>query len=193
MIHPSGGANKGPAARVGAPPDIDVRVRELRHLFNSIDPSPFNERDLDPAAEEFIVTWASEVPRNAPLRMVIHVDAEPAAGEADAVARTAVPQFFAARAAATRRKLHELFHRGRISLVIALAFMAAALMLASALDGAAETNPLAAVLRESLFIGGWVAMWRPIEVFLYDWWPLVAEARRFDRLAAMPVEVRHRA
>jgi hypothetical protein len=46
------------------------------------------------------------------------------------------------------------------------------------------------VLRESLLVGGWVAMWRPIEIFLYDWWPVRAEARRYDRLAAMPVEIR---
>jgi hypothetical protein len=41
-----------------------------------------------------------------------------------------------------------------------------------------------AVLQQSFVIGGWVAMWRPIEVFLYDWWPIRAEARLYDRLAA---------
>jgi hypothetical protein len=169
---------------------IDVRLGELRQLFNPIDSSPFHERDLEPAAEEFIVTWASEVPRNAPLRLVIHLDTAPVSEESAGRARTAVTQFFAGRAVATRRSLRALFRRGRISLVIALAFMAAALTLASALDGPAEANPFAAVLRESLFVGGWVAMWRPIEVFLYDWWPLLADARRFDRLAAMPVEFR---
>jgi hypothetical protein len=45
------------------------------------------------------------------------------------------------------------------------------------------------LIRESLMIGGWVAMWRPLEVFLYDWWPIVAEARLYDRLAAMPVRL----
>ena len=35
----------------------------------------------------------------------------------------------------------------------------------------------AGVARESLLIGGWVAMWRPLEVFLYDWWPIRAEAK----------------
>ena len=43
---------------------IEVRVRELRQLFNAIDPSPFNERDLDPSAEEFILEWAREAPRS---------------------------------------------------------------------------------------------------------------------------------
>lgn len=45
------------------------------------------------------------------------------------------------------------------------------------------------MLRESLLIGGWVAMWRPLEIFLYDWWPIRADARLFDRLAAMPVRI----
>jgi len=48
---------------------------------------------------------------------------------------------------------------------------------------------LAEVFRESLLIGGWVAMWRPLEIFLYDWWPIRAEVRLYDRLAAMPVRV----
>ena len=42
---------------------IEVRISELRQLFNAIDPSPFNERDLDPRAEEFIVEWAKDLPR----------------------------------------------------------------------------------------------------------------------------------
>ena len=47
------------------------------------------------------------------------------------------------------------------------------------------------VVRESLSIGGWVAMWRPMEIFLYDWWPIRAEARLYGRLSAMPVRIRN--
>jgi hypothetical protein len=36
---------------------------------------------------------------------------------------------------------------------------------------------LGGIIRESLLIGGWVAMWRPMEILLYDWWPIRAEAR----------------
>lgn len=170
--------------------DMDVHVRELSQLFNAYDRSPFRERDLDPGAEEFIVGWASEVPARTPLRLVIHVDVKPVPEGAEAVARSAVPAFFSGRAVATRRRLRALFHRGRISLMIGLAFMACALALASLLDRPALATPIVAVLRESLLVGGWVAMWRPIEIFLYDWWPVLAEARRYDRLAAMPVDIR---
>ena len=45
------------------------------------------------------------------------------------------------------------------------------------------------IIKESFVIGGWVALWRPLEIFLYDWWPIRAEARLFDRLASMPVRL----
>ena len=45
---------------------IEVHVAELKQLFNSIDPSPFRNRDLDLKAEEFIVGWAKDMPRDAP-------------------------------------------------------------------------------------------------------------------------------
>ena len=44
---------------------IEVHVGELKQLFNAIDPSPFRDKDLDPKAEEFIVGWAKELPRDA--------------------------------------------------------------------------------------------------------------------------------
>jgi len=136
------------------------------------------------------VGWAAEAPGNPPFRLVVHVESETASDEAAATVMRAVPRFFAGRAVAMRRKLGGLFRQGRISLMIGLSFMAGALTIASLLDRPAETHQLLAVVRESLVVGGWVAMWRPLEIFLYDWWPLLAAARRFDRLAAMPVEIR---
>jgi hypothetical protein len=47
------------------------------------------------------------------------------------------------------------------------------------------------IVRESLTLGGWVSMWRPLEVFLYDWWPIRSEAPLSDRLAKMPVRIRY--
>jgi len=49
---------------------------------------------------------------------------------------------------------------------------------------------IVALIRESMLIGCWVAMWRPIEIFLYDWWPIRAERRLFERLSAAPIEIR---
>src|SRR5262249_30570498 len=95
------------------------------------------------------------------------------------------------RAAAYRRRLRELFRRGRTSLFIGLTVLAAAIAAGDFLATLLKTSRIGEIVRESLTIGGWVSMWRPLEVFLYDWWPIRNEARLSDRLAAMPVRIRY--
>jgi hypothetical protein len=167
---------------------IEVHVAELKQLFNAMDPSPFRERDLDPNAEEFIVGWAREAPRDAPLALLVQVNRGAGPADEPAALRDAIRDYFSHRARVTRRRLRELFRRGRISLLIGLVVLAALTFLG---DFVAKSLPghIADLLHESLSIGGWVAMWRPMEVFLYDWWPIRAEARLYDRLSGMPVRL----
>jgi hypothetical protein len=168
---------------------IEVHVAELRQLFNAIDPSPFHERDLDPRAEDFIVGWSRDYPSDARLALVVYLDrAAGAANEAQSL-RDAIHEFFSQRAIGTRRGLRDLFRRGRTSLMIGLAFLATSIVIGTRLEAYAPESAAAQFLGESMLIGGWVAMWRPLEIFLYDWWPIRAEARLFDRLSAMPVRL----
>jgi len=55
------------------PHTISLKLRDTNQLFNSMDPSPFIEKDLDDDAEEFIVSWAQEFPPNAPIKLRIHL------------------------------------------------------------------------------------------------------------------------
>lgn len=172
---------------------IEVYVGELRQLFNALDPSPFREKDLDPRAEEFIVGWAREAPANARLALLVHLDRAEDVAQGAPFLKEAVHEFFVHRAAATRQRLRRLFREGRTSLLIGLVFLAASTVAGQLLADALADWRFARILTESLLIGGWVAMWRPLEVFLYDWWPIRGEARLFDRLSSMPVRVAHRA
>jgi hypothetical protein len=52
-----------------------------------------------------------------------------------------------------------------------------------------EAGTWASIVRESLMIAGWVAMWRPMQIYLYDWWPLRQRSRIYEKLSNMPVEV----
>ena len=172
---------------------IEVRVAELRRLFDEIDPSPFHERDLDPKAVEFIVEWSRDLPAASPLALIVHLERAAGPPEEAVLLRDAVHEFFSQRAVGSRRQLRELFRRGRVSLGIALGFLAASIAIGDALAMSFPDAHATGVLREGLLIVGWVAMWRPLEVFLYDWWPIRAEARLYDRLSAMPVRIEYRA
>jgi len=171
---------------------IEVRVAELKQLFNSIDASPFRQRDLDPDAEEFVVGWAREAPRGARLELLVHLERAPPPkdnGDESAALRDAISEFFAHRARATRSRLRQLLRIGRMSLLVGLAFLIVAVALGDIFANAMKGPGLGDLLREGLVISGWVAMWRPLEIFLYGWWPIRTEARLYDRLSAMPVRI----
>jgi len=171
----------------GHPHIISLKLRDKNQLFNSMDPSPFIEKDLDDDAEEFIVSWAQEFSPNAPIKLRIYLD-QSSAEDSKELIRTAVHNHFAHRAKITDLEFNRLLKQGRTSLVIGLVFLAACLLLSKILLGN-KSGTWAAVVRESLTIAGWVAMWRPMQIYLYDWWPLLRRSRIYAKLSHMPVEI----
>ncbi len=166
------------------PARIEIRLRELAQLFNSMDPSPFSERDLDGDAEEFILSWARELPVHREIELALQLTVAPPPTRAAAL-EGAVRHFFAERASIKHLEFRQLMRRGRQSLLIGLVFLAACLLLIELLGALDATS--VTFFKESLTIGGWVAMWRPLEIYLYDWWPLRDEWRLLERLARMKV------
>ena len=169
------------------PAHIELRLRELAQLFNSMDPSPFVDRDLDQNAEEFILGWAQELPAGREFELVVHLAVAPPADRA-AGAEDAVQRYFASRAEMKGRELRQLLRRGRLSLLAGMLFLGACYGL-GLLVGGLGRGSFSVVGKEGLAIVGWVAMWRPLEIYLYDWWPLRAEQVMVRRLARMSVRL----
>jgi hypothetical protein len=183
---------------------IEVKLTELNQLFNSMDPSPFHERDLDHDAEEFIVSWAQEHPKQHDLKLLVHLTKHPAdVGDAQKLVADSVAHYFEYRADMALRELKRLMREGRVSLFVGLLFLALCQALMVILlplhdwdeiswsMGIAILSPeLRTFLREGLTIIGWVAMWKPLDIYLYRWWPPLSRRRLYQRLSRMPVEVR---
>jgi len=168
---------------------IRLHVAELAQLFNSIDPSRLQERDLDSEAERFIMAWARDIPTCAKLSLEVEVDRRPAQPDSDQILAEAVHSHFNRKAATTQLELRTMLRRGRTSLVIGLIFLAACVFVAELAVGSIQPASVGEIIRQGLTVAGWVAMWRPMEIFLYNWWPLVADRRLYVRLANMPVTV----
>lgn len=178
-----------PGKRAVRPHRIEVNLRDVRQLFNTMDPSPFREKDLARDAEEFIVSWAHEFPVNEPLMLVLHLHDELTSCEnQQQVAEEGVQHYFAYLARLNRVEFRQLMKKGWQSLLIGLLFLTVCLTLSGQMGGW-QPDPLWNLLRESLVIGGWVAMWRPLEIYLYDWWPLRQRGRIYQKLSRMPVEI----
>ncbi len=171
---------------------IEVRISELAQLFNSLDPSPFHERDLDADAEEYIAGWARELPPDAALRVVVHLPRDEARKAEERGLEAAFANYFAERAATVERDLKELFRVGWRYLSVGLPVLVLCLVASQFARTSLGAGSLARAIEESLIIVGWVANWKPIETFLYDWQPLKRRRDLYRRLRDARVEIKVR-
>ncbi len=170
---------------------IELRLDAPQRLFSTLDPAPFRERDLTPEAEEYLVESAAELHRDARLKLSIHLPEAQIEEETERRLVDAVHHYFDYRAGVELRNLQRKLSEGRISLVIGLSFLIACLSARTTL-GDVSSGGWREVLDEGLLISGWVAMWQPIQILLYDWWPIRRRMRLHRRLATMPIELRAR-
>lgn len=166
---------------------IELRIVALSELFNSMDPTPFHHRDLDRDAVEFLESWALEFPPASHFRIIVHIEKMPPEDPTPLVSE-AMRNYFDFKSVLAMRNLRLLLIEGRTSLVIGIGFLALCLLGADLL-AAFTTNTFFRLLKESLLIGGWVAMWRPLQIFLYDWWPVVRRRRIYRNLGHASVQV----
>ena len=169
-------------------PLIEMNLNSVDQLFNSLDPSPFREKDLDSDAESYLVGAVDEFPLRAPLRIVFHLPSDQVASPGAVAIGEAIHHYFAYSLETERRKLRFVFREGRTSLLIGVAFLFVCVALRQ-LILTVDIGTLNEIPAEGLLIAGWVAMWRPLDTFLYGWWPLRHHCRVYAKLADIPVEV----
>lgn len=168
---------------------IELRLNEVAQLYNLLDPAPFHEKELDAAADRYLFSAAREIGADKDFKIVVELPQAAIDGRTESSIESAVRNHFAYRLQTRRRDLRHELQRGRTSLVIGLAFLAICMALRELAHSFADAT-LTRILGEGLLILGWVAMWGPLDIFLYGWWPIAGECRILERLAVIDVAVR---
>lgn len=169
---------------------VEVRLATARSLFNSLDPAPFIEKDLDADAERHIIDTVKDFPLAVPLKLVIYLpEAECESADAASIPE-AIANYFDYRAHRADMNLRFMLLQGRTSLLIGLLFLFGCLFARELLITALQDGLIRDIVEEGLMICGWVAMWRPIQIYLYDWWPIRRNRRIYEKIRAMPIELR---
>jgi hypothetical protein len=179
-----------PMTETASGDSIELRVDNIAQLFHTLDPFPFRERDLDKEAEEFIVGWARELVTDQAISIVVHFPEAEAQTKAARELKQAFGRYFSDHAGATEREIRELFRIGRRFLGIGVSTLIICLLSAHFAGGYLAESPFRRLAEESFLILGWVANWRPLEIFLYDWLPLARKRNLYRRLAAATVELK---
>lgn len=163
---------------------IQVRVATVEGIFNPMDPSPLEERSLNQEVADWIEEWAEDFDKDHPITVEIHVADGRFAGREHAIVN-GLHNHFEYRAWQAARQLRKLLREGRISLLIGICAITGFNLLSKAIRS--SSNPVVQVIHDGLSVLGWVSMWKPMEIFLYEWWPIRREKRACRRLAEATV------
>lgn len=167
---------------------VEISLQTPRQLFNTLDPSPFHEKDLDHAAEDYIIDAVDQLALADPVRLVVHLPGESLSESLDQQLQDAIQNYFRYRSMATLHALHRCFREGRIALLVGLVFLVSCYLLRELVMTFGESFSIE-MLAEGLLIIGWVALWRPADILLYDWWPLLRRYRLLRKISQIKVEV----
>ena len=167
---------------------IEIKLTSVIQLFNSFDPAPFYEKEIDTEAEHYIVDTVEDFP--AKTKFMIHIYLPPSLVESQEAKKIipAIHNHFRYKMLVTERKFRAKFRFGRWSLLVGLTFLAISLV-ASQLIATMTNYLLPQLLSYSLLIIGWVAMWQPITVFLYELWPIVRLKKIYEKISTMEIEI----
>jgi len=173
------------AHRAGSSAAVNIHVRDPAQLLNSLDPSPFWDRDLDPIAAEFIEEEFSEKLAVDTWNLHVHVHE---GGTSPTDLQAALENYYGRMASSARRALREHLWSSHRMLIGGVVVFLLSMGLRSALARIFGTLPQ--ILDEGLIILAWLALWRPAEMLLYGWIPLRRKRRLYERFAGIRVFVR---
>jgi hypothetical protein len=182
-------SSKPPYRTVGNETLLEIRLQSVRQMFHTLDPAPFHEKDLDENAAAYLLEACDEAGTRRPLRLIVNLPDAEARSEDSMSLPGAINNYFAYRERQRRKEVIRLLRYGAVSLLIGLLFLMACIALRRELIARGRIADQS-IIDEGLLILGWVAMWRPIEILLYDWWPLSRRGVVLRRLAAIPVQIR---
>ena len=158
---------------------------DSRQLFDRFDASSLAGRHLEEKIEQFIVHRA-EAGRFAKYVLVVRVRDTPQSPIDAPAVSAGIREHFAHRAREEAAKLRALVSNGRRDLMVGFIF----LFTCGALGVlAAKLLPatLGLLVQEGFVIIGWVALWRPVDLFLYELRPLRRQRNLLTALSKMEV------
>lgn len=163
---------------------LELRLKTIDQLFNSLDAAPFIGRTMDREAVRFITEWATTQPSDAKLELSVHLQTPPPPDK-EAELEESIRHHFSTSLDICRRQMRVFYRRARLNLLIGVVFCAACMALAQYTSDSGSR--VGNIISSGLVIVAWVALWRPTEMFMYDRLPMVTKRGVLARLADMRV------
>jgi len=146
------------------PARIEIKLYGLAQLFDSLDPAPFRQKSLNREAHRFILGCAEEFDRHTSLTLVIHAPSK-VLDYGDDIA-DAIRDHFRYESEQSERDLRRRMRQGRLTAIRGFVVLVFCLLLRRAIVGLHW--PGVDFFAEGLGILGWVVLWHPLDILLFE-------------------------
>ena len=174
--------------KVGGRILIEIKLSSIIQLFNSFDPAPFHEKEIDSAAEHYIVDTVDDFPHKTQFRIVIYLPPDLAASDAAKKISPAIQNHFQYKTLVAERAFRSRLKYGRFTLVLGVSFLFFSLLVSQYIMNISSSFA-SQLVADALLIAGWVAMWEPVTVLLYELYPLVQKKKTYQKISTMEIEI----
>ncbi len=166
--------------------NIELNINKFEQLYDKRDPNPYRLKDLDDDIVEYLTSSYFELGNNKLGKIKIYHQ-DNLTPEDEQEMRSAFHEYFNYRTNLTQFKIDQILKAGFYSLGIGLIFLTLTIVSSKYLK--LHDQVLTSFLKELLLLTGWVSMWKPINIFLYEWWPFLSNKRMYEKLSSVKVEI----
>lgn len=161
--------------------NLKIKISSVEGLFDSADPRRIPERNLNFEWLEYVFEVMNDKPRRVPIHLEI-IATETGSWTPETFS-SIMHDEFRNYDKLLKRRLKDNFRLGRTSLGIALVTLLFFILL-SEIAHHVSAGFFQRAFEEGFLIIGWVALWRPVEILLYDWWPIFDRRMKVKRILA---------
>ena len=173
--------------------EITLHLDDIQDLFS--DPEPGSDRYV--SGMDYLYSEVRIYPRHEKFKVTIELPQEKITEGLLERTRAKMKRYCQFKVEQSHKELIALHHQGVATLWTGLLVAVICLVLAFAFTLMAQSGInkiLEAVLQvvATLFVlsAGWVALWEPSEIFLYDWWPFRQDMRIYNKIADADIVIR---
>lgn len=163
---------------------IEITIDSPYDLYDDKDPSPLKVRDLKPSIEQYILTCIREIPSSSKSRIDFYFYSFGILDEEIDNLRKSVKEFFDYRSKIRMMDFKFKIRNGLKSVLIGLVFLFMCIFISNKFLDSPQTL-VGRFFLEGLSVLGWVSLWNPVQIFLYEIWPIIANSKNLIRISKL--------
>lgn len=167
--------------------NIVLQVRNVGDIFYHFVIPLSSKRLLNPDVEQVILEEAEALSPDAGINLVLRVTGKQDYDEGEVA--SAIKRHFEHQHTRARKEVAATISLGWKSLVVAFIFMVAMYFLSRFFINWLPKTGLMITVREVFIVLGWVAIWRPAELLIYDWRPYKRKAKVLERISKCNLQI----